>query len=50
MSSNASPMQRQTFRGDAVEKRCYRPYQQYKDSGIEWFEEVPECWHIKQLR
>ena len=28
----------------------YKQYQKYKDSGIEWIEEIPEHWEVKKLK
>lgn len=28
----------------------FKPYPKYKESGIEWLEEIPEHWEIKRLR
>ncbi|ADI73379.1 restriction modification system DNA specificity domain protein [Methanohalobium evestigatum Z-7303] len=28
----------------------FKPYPEYKDSGIEWLGEIPEHWDVKQLR
>lgn len=28
----------------------FKPYPKYKESGIEWLEEIPEHWKIKRLR
>jgi type I restriction enzyme S subunit len=28
----------------------FRPYPEYRDSGVEWLEEVPESWVVKRVR
>lgn len=28
----------------------YKPYPKYKDSGIEWLEEIPEHWEVKKIK
>ena len=28
----------------------YRPYSEYKDSGVEWFGEIPVGWEVKRLK
>jgi len=28
----------------------FRPYQSYKDSGVEWLGEIPEHWEVKRLK
>lgn len=28
----------------------YKPYSEYKDSGIEWLGKIPKCWTIKKLK
>lgn len=28
----------------------YKPYPKYKDSGVEWLEQVPEDWQLKRIR
>ena len=27
----------------------YKPYPEYKDSGVEWLGELPEAWQVKRL-
>lgn len=28
----------------------YKPYAEYKDSGVEWLEEIPSHWSVRQLK
>ncbi|WHZ41658.1 restriction endonuclease subunit S [Rahnella bonaserana] len=28
----------------------YKAYEEYKESGVEWLGEIPECWHINKMR
>lgn len=28
----------------------YKAYGEYKESGVEWLGEIPECWHINKMR
>jgi type I restriction enzyme S subunit len=30
--------------------RCFRPYPEYKDSGIEWLGKIPTHWQVKRLK
>ncbi|MBD3237904.1 MAG: hypothetical protein GF330_14490 [Candidatus Eisenbacteria bacterium] len=30
--------------------RRFRPYPEYKDSGVEWLGEIPEHWEVKRLK
>lgn len=34
----------------AAALRRFRPYPSYKDSGVEWLEEIPTHWQVKRLR
>ena len=27
----------------------YKPYDRYKDSGVEWIGEIPEHWEVKKI-
>jgi type I restriction enzyme S subunit len=33
-----------------TERRRFRPYPKYKDSGVEWLGEIPAQWKIKRLK
>ena len=33
-----------------IDVRTGRPYLAYKDSGVEWLEEVPEHWEVRRLK
>ena len=35
--------------GDAAQRR-FRPYPEYRDSGIEWLGEIPAHWDVKRLK
>ena len=30
--------------------RQYKRYAKYKDSGVEWMEEIPDGWNVQRLR
>lgn len=30
--------------------RRFKPYPAYKDSGVEWLEEIPAHWEVKRLK
>lgn len=34
----------------ATETKRYKPYPEYKDSGVEWLGDVPEHWEVDRLR
>ena len=38
-----------TGRNEDVQPRRFRPYQDYRDSGIEWLGEIPAHWEMKRL-
>jgi type I restriction enzyme, S subunit len=31
-------------------KKTLKPYQKYRDSGVEWFAELPENWKVRKLK
>ena len=31
-------------------KSRFKPYPEYKDSGVEWLGEIPEGWDMKRLK
>jgi len=40
--------ERQLF--SETERRRFRPYPKYKDSGVEWLGEIPVHWEVKRLK
>ena len=34
---------------DKPQRRCFPPYSEYRDSGIEWLGETPKHWDVKRL-
>jgi hypothetical protein len=34
----------------AGELRRFRPYPAYKDSGVEWLDEIPKHWEVRRLK
>ena len=39
-----------TDRIEAARPRRFRPYPEYKDSGVEWLGEIPSNWDVKRLK
>ena len=39
-----------TDRIEAAQPRRFRPYPEYKDSGVEWLGEIPAHWDVKRLK
>ena len=39
-----------TDRIEAAQPRRFRPYPDYKDSGVEWLGEIPAHWEVKRLK
>ena len=39
-----------TNRGEKVRLRRFRPYPEYRDSGVEWLGEIPANWEVNRLR
>ena len=37
-----------TDRGEEAQSRRFRPYPEYKDSGIEWLGEIPAHWEVNR--
>lgn len=37
-------------RNAEAQRRRFRPYAEYRDSGIEWLGGIPAHWHVKRLR
>ena len=39
-----------TDRIEAAQPRRFRPYPEYRDSGVEWLGEIPANWDVKRLK
>ena len=39
-----------TDRIEAAQPRRFRPYPEYRDSGVEWLGEIPTHWEVKRLK
>ena len=39
-----------TDRGEKVRLRRFRPYPEYRDSGVEWLGKIPAHWEVTRLR
>ena len=39
-----------TTQNEETQPRRFRPYPEYKDSGIEWLGEIPAHWEVKRLK
>ena len=39
-----------TNRGEKVRLRRFRPYPEYRDSGVDWLGEIPAHWEARRLR
>jgi len=33
-----------------IGRRRFRPYPEYKDSGVEWLDQIPSHWNVKRLK
>ena len=38
-----------TTQNEETQPRRFRPYPEYKDSGIEWLGEIPAHWEVNRL-
>jgi type I restriction enzyme S subunit len=39
-----------TERSQDVQHRCFRPYSEYRESGVDWLRDVPAHWEMKRLK